>query len=47
MIDSQLMVDLEVETNYGTIVLDRHGALHATSGALLLIAGGGPPYFGV
>ena len=46
VVDGGLMIDLEVEPGYGLVALDRFGALHATSGAILPPPGSGPPYFG-
>ncbi len=45
-VDGELMIDLEVESGYGLVALDRYGALYGTSGAVLPPAGSGPPYFG-
>ena len=46
LVDGELMIDICVEPGYGFIALDRFGALHATSGAILPPPGSGPPYFG-
>ncbi|MBE7558846.1 hypothetical protein HS125_07805 [bacterium] len=46
LVDGGLMIDLAVQEGYGLIGLDRFGALHATSGAILPPPGSGPPYFG-
>ena len=46
MIDGDLAIDLEAQAGRGVIALDRYGALHASPGALLPVAGSGPPYFG-
>ena len=46
MLDAGMLVDMEVEPERGLVGLDRFGALHATSGAILPPPGSGPPYFG-